>query len=162
MGRVSGRRKFVGFYVFGHLSKQEREELYVSEYLKSVTEHFPSPWLYPLTKCVGPEDNRESSRWNIGSELLGLAVSWSKGRVVVASSEGIHVWSLSRQEELSTISLDACPYVKCVALSEDAKIIVSGHYDGTVRRWNVQNGESIGKSMSRHREQYFMWLSEGI
>ena len=37
-----------------------------------------------------------------------------------------------------------------VALSEDAKIIVSGHYDCTLRRWNVSTGESIGEPISGH------------
>ena len=138
------------FYVFGHLSKQERQERYISEYLKSVTEHFPSPWLCPLAKCVGPEDNRESSLWNIGAAVWDLGVSWAKDRVAVASYEGIDVWSLSRQEELFKISIDRKSLVRSVALSEDAKIIVSGHQDGTVRRWNVHTGESIGEPMSGH------------
>ena len=71
------------FNVFGHLSKQERLTKNVSEYLNSVTEHFPSPWLCPMTKCIGPEDCREQLRWNIGSAVRDLAVSWSRERVVI-------------------------------------------------------------------------------
>ena len=143
-------RSLFAFYVFGHLSKQERQERFVSEYLKSVTEHFPSPWLYPLAKCVGPEDNRESSRWNIGDVVTDLAVSWSTDRVSIGSLKGIHVWSLSRQEELVRISIDRDAIVRCVELSEDANIIVSGHDDATVRCWNVNTGACIRKPMSRH------------
>ena len=40
-----------------------------------------------------------------------------------------------------------------VELSEDVKIIVSGHADATFRRWNVNTGESIGKPMSAHTKQ---------
>ena len=97
---LQSERSLFAFYIFGHLSKEERQERYVSEYLKSLTEHFPSHWLYPIAKCVGPEDNRESSRWSIGSIVRDLAVSRSRDTVVIASDEGIHVWSLSRPEEL--------------------------------------------------------------
>ena len=50
------------FYAFGYFSKQERRGRNISEYLKSVEKHLPSPWLCPLIKCVRPEDNRETSR----------------------------------------------------------------------------------------------------
>ena len=37
-----------------------------------------------------------------------------------------------------------------VELSEDAKVIVSGHGDGTAHRWNGNTGENIGEHMSGH------------
>ena len=40
--------------------------------------------------------------------------------------------------------------MRSVALSEDAKIIVPGHQDSTVRRWNGHTGESIGEPISGH------------
>ena len=40
--------------------------------------------------------------------------------------------------------------MRSVALSEDTKIIVPGHQDGTVRRWNGHNGESIQEPISGH------------
>ena len=36
---LSGDQILFRFYLFGHLSKQERQEQYISEYLKSVSEH---------------------------------------------------------------------------------------------------------------------------
>ena len=100
----------------------------------NVTEHFPLLWLCPLTKCVGPEDNREISQWNFGSVVQDLTVSWSSDRIVNASYDAIHVWSFSRQKELFRMSIDGKAFVRSVALSEDAKIIVWGHGDGAVRR----------------------------
>ena len=79
------------FYIFGHLSKQERQERHVSEYLKNVMEHFLSLWLYALEKFVGPEDNWERSQWNIELEVTDLAISSSRDRLAVASIEGINV-----------------------------------------------------------------------
>ena len=150
---LRSEQSLLTFYVFGRLSKKERQEPYISEYLKSVTEHFPSPWLCPLAKCVGPEDNRERSQWNIGNCVRDLAVSWSRDRVVIAADKGIHVWSLSRQEELFRIPIDQKAIVRSVALSRDTKVIVSGHGDGTVRRWKAHTGESIGKAMSGHTKK---------
>ena len=80
--------------------------------------------------------------------MIDLTLSWSRDTAVIASDEGMHVWSLSRQEELSRISTDFKAFVSSVALSEDAKITVSGHGVGTVRRWNGHTGEYIGDPMS--------------
>ena len=82
--------------------------------------------------------------------MIDVAVSWCRDRVVIASDEGIHVSSLSRLEELFKISIDFKAFVNSVFLSEDAENIESGHDDATVRRWNVNTGESIGKPMSGH------------
>ena len=103
---LRSEQNLFAFYVFGHLPKEERQERYVSEFLKSATENFPSPWLCPLAKFVVPEEKRESSRWNIGYVVIGLAMSWSIGRVVIASLKEIDVWSLSRQEDLFSTSMD--------------------------------------------------------
>lgn len=38
----------------------------------------------------------------------------------------------------------------CVALSSDKKVIVSGCYDGTVWRWDTEDGTSIGEMLHDH------------
>ena len=145
---LSRDRSLFAFNVFGNLSKRERLSKNVSMYLNSVTEHFPSPWLYPMTKCVGPEDSREQSRWNIQWRIKNLSVSWSSDRVIIVSDSGIHVWSLTLQEELFLIPT----WAYCASISEDGKLIVSGHEDGTVRRWNAISGEAVGMPMSGHTQ----------
>ena len=82
-------QSLLGFCAFGYFSKEERRDRNTSEYLKSVEEHLPSPWLCPLTKCVGREDMREISRWNIGETVFHLAVPRTRDGVVMASSENI-------------------------------------------------------------------------
>ena len=42
-----------------------------------------------------------------------------------------------------------------VALSEDLKIIVSGHQDSTIRRWNLETGDPIEEPISDHLEEVF-------
>ena len=143
---LSSERSLFAFNIFGHLSERERRGKNYLQYLRSVTEYFPSPWLYPMKKCVGPEDSREQSQWNIGARISDLAVAWSSNRVVIASDSGIHVWSLTRQEELFKIAEVA----RCVAISEDGKLIASGHRDGTVRRWNGVTGDAVGEPTSGH------------
>ena len=55
--------------------------------------------------------------------IWDIAVSWSRDGVVVASYQGIHVWSLNRQEELFWISIEWKAIVRSVALSEDIKLL---------------------------------------
>ena len=103
--------------------------------------------------CQQPDDNQESSRWNIGSLALNIAVSWTRHRVVIACSRATNIWSLNRQEEIFKISIDDDNSVVCsVALSEDTKTIVSGIADGNVRGWNAQFCEFIIKPKSGHRD----------
>ena len=97
--------------------------------------------LCPLTKCVEPEDKRENSRWNIGDTFWSLTVSWARDRVAIASYACIYIWSLSRREESFKISVDDVnAAVHFVALSEDAKIIVSDMqtvlFDDGTRNWS--------------------------
>ena len=121
-----------------HLSKQGRQELYVSDYLKSAREQFPSPWLCPLGKCIGPLDNRESSRWNTRIVVINLAATWSRDRAVIhRMKQSTFGHSIVKKSFLGF------QYVRR-HLSEDKEIIVLGHRDSTVRRWNVSTGESIG------------------
>ena len=68
----------------------------------------------------------------------------------IASSTGIEVWPLRSCKGLWRIPIDIEERSRCVAISKDAKLIVSGHEDGTVRQWDGHAGEPIGQSMSNH------------
>ena len=146
-------QNFLGFYAFGYFSKEERRGRNVSEYLKSVEEHLPSPWLCPMTKCVFPADSREQSRWGFNGCIFDIAVSWSSERVAIASSTGIEVWPLWGHKGLFRIPIDTEESARCVAISGDAKLIVSGHFDGTVRRWDAHTGEPVGDPISNRMER---------
>ena len=76
-------QSLLGFYAFGYFWKEDRQDRNISEYLKSVEKHLPSPWLCPLTKYVGPEDSRESSRWNVGNIVWNLSVSWTETELLL-------------------------------------------------------------------------------
>lgn len=119
----------------------------------------PSPWLCPKAKCVGPEDAREEFRFNVGKFIVGLCVSWSNEIVYVAAFRGIDAWLLIEQEPLLKITVPEEVY--CIALSEAEKIIVSGHFDGTLRQWDTDLGASIGESMKGHRSVVSSVASKG-
>ena len=152
-GQLHLDQSLLGFYAFGYFSKEERRGSNVSEYLKSVEEHLASPWLCPLTKCVFLADSREQSRWGFNGYIRDIAVSWSSERVIIASTTGIEVWPLKSHKELFRIPIDTEECALCVAISEDAKLIVSGHQDGTARRWDANTGEPVGKPMYNHTER---------
>ena len=146
-------QSLLGFYAFSYFSKEERLGRNVSKYLKSAEEHLPRPWLIPLTKCVFPAESREELRWGFGGAIFNVAVSWSSERVVIASSTGTEVWLLRSHKWLFRILVGTEEYELCVAISEDAKLIVSGHRDGFVRRWNAPTDEPVGGPMYNHTER---------
>ena len=95
-------------YVFGHLSRGERESNGISDYLSSMMGCFPRPWLQPMIKCMGPEDGREESRWTISGGVKDICVSWTLGKIFITTHEGVKVWSIDQHEEIFFIPCNAC------------------------------------------------------
>ena len=148
--QVHLNQSLLGFYAFGCFSKEERRGMNVSEYLNSIEDHLPSPWICPMTKCVFSADSREQSRWAFGVAISNIAVSWFSERVVIANTTRIEAWALKSQKRLRRIPIDAVKWAKCVAISEDGKLIVSGHRDGSVRLWHAHTGEVVEEPMHNH------------
>ena len=71
-------------------------------------------------------------------------------RAVIACSTGIEVWPLWRHDWLLRIPIDTEELANCVAISEDAKLILSRYHDASVRRWDAHTGEAIRESMDNH------------
>ena len=143
-------QSLLGFYAFVCLSKEERRGRNVSVYLKIIEEHTASPWVCQMTKCVFRANNREQSRWGIHGRINHIAVLWSSERFVIECSTGIEVWPLWRHTELFRIPIDADECAYCVAISEGARVIDSGHGDGSVRLWDAYTGEQVGEAMYNH------------
>ena len=69
-------------------------------------------------------------------------------RVFIAFKTGIEVWPLWGYKRLFKIPIDGEECAWCVVdISEDGRLIVAGHEDGTVRRWDAHTGEPVGKAM---------------
>ena len=45
-----------------------------------------------------------------------------------------------------------------MAVSEDFNLVVSGHLDGTIRRWDVHTGEGVGSLYAIIRKARIAWL----
>ena len=148
---VSENRSLFAFNVFAQLSPRERLAPCVAPYLASVHKYFPMRWLHPLTKCVGPKDRHEISRWDFKSEVKSVCVSWPKQRMYIASGTEIHVWSIESQKQLFVIEGHTGP-VYTVAISGDGQVIVSGSADNTVRRWDAHTGQPLGDPMEGHTD----------
>ena len=71
---------------------------------------------------------------------------------------GIEVWPLWGHQGLFRIPIDTAERGLCVAVSEDANLVVSGHLDGTVRRWDVHTGEGVGNLYAIIRKARIAWL----
>ena len=72
------------------------------------------------------------------------------GKLAVASSEkGIQKWNISTGEAVSPLMRGGG---RRVAISKDGTLIVSGDYDGIVRRSDSSTGESIGEPMYGHSD----------
>ena len=137
-------QSLLGFYAFDYFSKKERRGTIVSDYPKSMEEHLASPWLRPFTKCVFRADSREQSRWGFNETIFDIAVSWSTETAVIVSWTGIEVWLLWGHKGLFRIPMAIGEFAFCAAISEDAKLIVSGHEFGGVRRWDAHTSEAVG------------------
>eukprot|EP00171_Calliarthron_tuberculosum_P000858 IDg858t1 len=145
LGKI--RAEPISVSVYGHLSKTEREEPSARRLLDSIAQFYPKPWVRPFDKCMGAKDAREVSMWKF-DYVHDMAVCWAKEYIVIATSDSIIVWSMSRNERLNTIICEAWS----IALSADGQQIVGGCVDGTVRRWDLHTGESIGEPLRGHED----------
>ena len=103
-----------------------------------------------MTKFVFPADIREQSCWGFNRCIFNISVPWSSERAAIVSSTDIEVWPLWCHKGLFRIPIDTEESARCVAISDDEKLIVSGHFDGTIRRWHTDTGEPVGELMSNH------------
>ena len=103
---ISHDRSWLAFYVSGHLSIGEREAEYTARYLANVDAHYGSPWLHPLTKCVGLKDGRELTKWMFDEMFSDVYISWATEELFVTCQSKVHVWYLSGQDELEEILCD--------------------------------------------------------
>ena len=55
--------------------------------------------------------------------------------------------SIVHQKEAEPITIDGRDYINSVALLVDGKHVVSGGDKGKIRRWRIEDGERVGKSM---------------
>ncbi len=55
----------------------------------------------------------------------------------------IQVWDMVSSKQIHTLYTSFTGAVNCLAFSPDGEILATGHYDGMIRFWDVENGELL-------------------
>ncbi len=126
-----------------------REELkkYTAAYLNRMVHYLIGPFLVPPWKfLVGQEVSVITCPRN--SNVVHFYSTPATDRVVVGTTGQISEWSISTQKELC--SFHPRSVLSCVAIDANARLIVSGHEDGTFMRWDAETGVRVGVRVDAH------------
>lgn len=117
------------------------------------------------SKLVLGADNRQAVRvWDVVSGRLKQALTGHTGKVVsldcshtdpgavvsCAADRTIKVWGLDRGFCVSTLMCHST--CNSVALTLDGNTIVSGHFDGTLRFWDLRSGRQAHEVAGLHSQ----------
>ena len=122
----------------------------VQQFVKSVREGAPRPWLRPLHAALHPPGTallRTLSGHSGG--VHGVAVS-GDGRLAVSSSDDktLKMWDLESGRELRTLTGHSAG-VMGVALIGDGQLAVSASGDETLKVWDLESGREL-RTLSGH------------
>ncbi len=153
---ISRQGHLLAYYVEGSLTREEQKNKYTALYIESMMRYLPRPFLVPRLKFLGLQDNREVSHMacHMKTHIWDMNFSSSADKVVVGGGDRISVWSVSAQKELRSFSLLTVfpekSLLRCVAISANGKLIVSGHANGTFMVWDGESGEPVGPRVEAH------------
>ncbi len=138
------------YYIGGSLSAKERKKRNTALYMNSMTRFLSRPFLAPRSKFLGLVDSRELSVliYERYPNSLCMDFSRSTDKAVVCEGMQISVCSISTQKEVS--SFRSRPALSCIAIKANGSLVVAGHCDGTLMRWDAQSGEAIGIEIEAH------------
>ncbi|HWQ84246.1 MAG TPA: hypothetical protein VN363_06750, partial [Anaerolineales bacterium] len=75
---------------------------------------------------------------------LDMAFSPSSALFAVTPDRyAIQVWDMVTSKQIHTLYTSFTGAVNCLVFSPSGETLVTGHYDGMIRFWNVENGELI-------------------
>lgn len=100
------------------------------------------PWMKPYNKCKEPRDKREEELYDFQGPVWDIKDQWERNVRTVAGANRVFRVEMKNRRELKRMEGHG-RWVTCVAVRRDRRMILSGSWDGTVRRWNADTGESV-------------------
>lgn len=118
------------------------------------------------TRLVLGADSRQAVRvWDLASARLKLSLTGHVGKVTsvdcsaadpqtvvsCGADRTIKVWGLERGYCTRTLMCTSTPH--SLALTQDGYVVVSGHFDGTLRFWDLRSGRLAHEVAGLHTQQ---------
>ena len=142
----------LSFQLLGCLPDVKDVMMEVKKYRASVEKWTRKPYLVPVAGSVGKMDESLQQIY-VGSGVMSAAVLPDLKRAVVGLAFG-ELWMVNLDSKEVEKEFVGHPGRACsVAVSRDGLKMVSGSWDNTVRRWDVEKGSSIGAPLLGHKAQ---------
>ena len=139
----------LSFQLIGRLSSAREGMAGVEDYVKSVREWTERPYMMPVEGCLKSVDESVEEVY-IGSQVSSVALLPDANRVIVGTRSGEVLLVDVRLAEVVKRYVGHTNVVHSVAVSRNGRWMVSGSWDGTVRRWDVEGGVGIGDPLIGH------------
>lgn len=127
--------------MYGLLFTMRAENRWIASYLDSLEKQEKLPWLKTVIPCMEIPKDDMLARWNVGKRVYGVATVDDSARIVFCGDN--HMLSLmdcKTGSELQRFNGHK-GVVTCHAVTADGGCVISGSEDGTLRIWDVANGE---------------------
>lgn len=136
----------LAFQIIGRLSRFRAQSEVIAQFLDSVEENTPAPWLRPLSQCLSPPNPAlQISIW-VGGKVC--AAAWIRhNRVVAVGARGLLRILDTATFQTAHELIGHKGIVRCAAVlgAGSAAVVVSGGDDGTLRFWNAETGAPTGR-----------------
>lgn len=142
------------FQLYSRIAAHDGAEKWIGPILEEVIQFAPRPFLRPITSCLRPVPRAQIAYYPFPFNFVDVRFLPS-GEVIAAGSSKardngqINVSIFSEKEVVKTLKMQMYTIHRemhepsCLCLSEDGLLVASGHYDGSIRLWNVRSGEQL-------------------
>ena len=149
----SGFRQLL-FQLIGRLSTAREHMVGVNQYLNSARKWSRKPYMVPEEMCL--ESVRESvQEMYVGTMVFCVALLSDPNKTIVGMESGEALLVYFRSTEIVKRYVGHSDMVRSVAVSRDGRWMMSGWWDGTMRRWDVEGGLGIGDPLVGHEGPVF-------
>ena len=94
-------------------------------------------------------------------QVQGLALSLDGRTLVSAASDGIRMWDVDSQKELTQLNPRPAVFTSC-AISQDGRTLAVGDFGGLITLWNLASRQQVGTLRGHGEDVYEMaFLPDG-